>query len=154
MSCCIMSPIASSAVSVNLCHHSSFHGVFVLSSHHMTVPSQSGLSYFVSNACHPQRLSDDIIPFHRNCPPLIALIYILLLIDLTCPFLHSLMSLQPLTWFIMSSSCNVFMCPSALTAHLLTGSNPTWLIALKCLSRVTLELHGFGLSWASLRGRS
>src|SRR6218665_1112486 len=64
------------------------------------------------------------------------------------------MSLQPLTWLIMSSSCNVFICPSALMAHLLTGSNPTWLIALKWLSWVTLELHGFGLSWASLRGRS
>src|SRR6218665_907269 len=38
-------------------------------------------------------------------------------------------------------------------AHLWTGSNPTWLIALKWLSWVTLELHGFGLSWASLRGR-
>src|SRR6218665_2244920 len=37
------------------------HGVFGLSSHHMTVPSQSGLSYFVRNACRPQHLSDDLI---------------------------------------------------------------------------------------------
>src|SRR6218665_1471646 len=41
-----------------------------------------------------------------------------LLTDLTCPFLHSSMSPQPLTWLIMSSSCSVFVCPSALTAHL------------------------------------
>src|SRR6218665_2606427 len=71
MSCCIMSPIASSAASVDLCHHNSFHGVFVLSSHHMTVPSQSGLLYFVSNACHSQRLSSflSIILWGSKYPP-------------------------------------------------------------------------------------
>ena len=41
---------SSTAASVDLCCHNSFHGVFVLSSHH-AVPSQSGISYFVSNTC-------------------------------------------------------------------------------------------------------
>src|SRR6218665_1576936 len=53
----------STAASVALCRQNCFHGVFVFSSHHMTVPSQSGLSYFVNNACHPQRLSDKLTPF-------------------------------------------------------------------------------------------
>ena len=64
MSCCIISPHRF------LCRPRlrrpltfTFHGVFVLSSHQMTVPSQSGLSYYVSNAWHLQRLSDDLIPF-------------------------------------------------------------------------------------------
>src|SRR6218665_2239718 len=46
-----------SVVSVDLCCHNSFHVVFILSSQYMTVPSQSGLSHFVSYACHPQCLS-------------------------------------------------------------------------------------------------
>src|SRR6218665_1543285 len=55
-SCCIMSlhrfcrpllphPLTSAVIN-------SFHGVLILSCHHMTVPSQSGLWYFVSNACY------------------------------------------------------------------------------------------------------
>lgn len=60
-------PIASSAVSdcgtwrpqLSQSHHT----VFIFSSHHLTVPSQSGLSYFVTNTCHSQQLSGDLIPF-------------------------------------------------------------------------------------------
>ena len=58
----------STAASVDLCGHNSFPGVFVLVSHLvimlvcLTVPSRSGLSYFVSSACHSQHLSDDLIP--------------------------------------------------------------------------------------------
>src|SRR6218665_56556 len=44
--------LSSTAASVDLCRHHSFHGVFVLSSYHTTIPFQPGLSYFVSNACH------------------------------------------------------------------------------------------------------
>jgi len=69
---------SSTAASVDLCHHNSFHGVFILSSHHMSVPSQSGLSYFLSNASHPQRLSDDLIPFLILC----LILYTLLLLFL------------------------------------------------------------------------
>src|SRR6218665_1940789 len=46
---------SSTSASVDLYCHNSFHGVFVLSSHHMTVPSQSGLLHFVSDACHSKR---------------------------------------------------------------------------------------------------
>jgi len=60
MSCCIMPPhflllLSSTVASIALCCYNSFHAVFV--------PSQSGLLYFVSNARHPQHLSDDLIPF-------------------------------------------------------------------------------------------
>src|SRR6218665_707139 len=79
---------------------------------------------------------------------------ILQYIDLACSFLHSLMSPRPLTWSIMRSFCNVFICPLALTAHLLTGLNPTRQKALKWLSWVTLEFYGFGLSWAPFRSLS
>src|SRR6218665_2509817 len=68
---------------------------------------QSGLN-LVSEVTIPPKLSS----FHCSR------IYIQLLTDLTCPFLHSSMSPQPLTWLIISSSLNLFICPSALTAHL------------------------------------
>src|SRR6218665_1296355 len=59
MSCCMMSPhrLACRPQLRRPLTSASFHGVLVLSSHHMTIPSQSGLSYFVINTCHPQRLS-------------------------------------------------------------------------------------------------
>jgi len=49
--------------SFDLYRHNSFQAAFVQSSHHMTVPSQSGISYFVSNVGHSQSLSDDLTPF-------------------------------------------------------------------------------------------
>src|SRR6218665_2662446 len=51
VSCCIMS---STEASVDLCNCNSVHGVFVLTSHHMTVSSQSGFylaqNYFINPA--------------------------------------------------------------------------------------------------------
>src|SRR6218665_2968465 len=45
-------PSSSTAASVELCRHDSFHEIFVFYSHHTTIASQSGLSYFASNVCH------------------------------------------------------------------------------------------------------
>src|SRR6218665_1265707 len=53
--------------------------------------------------------------------------YIELLTDLTCPFLHSSMSPQPLIWLIMSSSCSVFICPS----FGIDGTPFNWMVWIK-----------------------
>ena len=79
--------LSSTALSFDLCCHNSFHWVFVLSSHHITVPSQSGLLYFVRNACHSQHLSDDPIP------------YLILEWD---PKQHHLLLLLLLQWFYIA----------------------------------------------------
>jgi len=104
MSCCIVSPpslllSSSTAASVDLRCRNSFHGVFVLSSQHMAVPSQSGLSYFVRNAYLPsvfRMTSFLLLSFSDSETPSIDYIILISVLYSSLAFPLSLLMSRPL----------------------------------------------------------